>query len=173
MWLADRYSSHLHPTSSLWLFSFSLEFLWRAKVFNFGQVPYEVSFSIKGLCFWCCVWKLCISKDCENFLLEISVLALISGCISYFELILHMIWVKGSKIWCGGGHLGIKLSRHNMLQTLLPFRPALVCLLKQLTLNVRIYFWILLSVPLISVSLLLIPHCLAYFSCLISWNQIV
>lgn len=107
MWLADRYSSHLHPTSSLWLFSFSLQFLWRAKVFNFGQVPYEVSFSIKGLCFWCCVWKLCISKDCENFILEISVLALISGCISYFELILHMIWVKGSKIWCGGAGMWV------------------------------------------------------------------
>ena len=99
------------------------------------------------------------------------VLALTLGSMIHLELIFMCHIGKGFNFVLL--HVNILLLQYHLLKKLFfPHWMNLATLFKnQLTINIRIYFWILNSVPSFQVSLMPVLHWLDYFSIVVRfWN---
>lgn len=109
----------------------------------------------------------CIRQDQEYlllcFLLRVSFLISTFRSFIYFDLILSMVWGRGllHSFACGYFFVRTQFVEKDI--------PSLIELFwypveNQLTIDIKVYFWILNSITLIYISTLMsAPHCLNYF----------
>ena len=104
------------------------------------------------------------SKSFLDVVLMFKSMNILSSC-------LYMVWGRCPDFTLS--HVNISLSQCHLLKRLLflPVNYLSTFVQNKCVINVRVYFWTLKSIPLISISILMpVPHCLDYCRFVISFQ---
>lgn len=150
--------------------------LWSRKVWSFDEVPF-IYFFFSHLRFWCHIQETIANPwRSWGFTLVFSfkywvVLALTFKSLIHFEFLFY-VWCK-VRVQLHSFARGYPVPAPFVEKTIFSLHWMVMAPLvkNQLTIDARVYFWILKSIPLVPKSTLMpIPHSLLLYLCKKFWN---